>query len=100
MMTHRDFVKKLLARPDVKREYDSLSDEFPLLDELLRARKQAGMTQGEVAAKMGTKTPAVARLEAGGGKRGHSPSILTLQKYANAVGCRLEIRLRPTRKAR
>ena len=44
---------------------------------------------------MGTQTPAVARLEAGGGSRRHSPSVATLRKYAQAVGCRLEIRLRP-----
>jgi hypothetical protein len=44
---------------------------------------------------MGTKTPAVARLEAGGGSKQHSPSIATLQKYATAVGCRLEIKLVP-----
>lgn len=42
---------------------------------------------------MGTKTSAVARLEAGGGNKKHSPSIATLQKYAQAVGCQLEIRL-------
>jgi transcriptional regulator with XRE-family HTH domain len=53
------------------------------------------LTQAQVAARMGTKTPAVARLEAGGGRLGHSPSVATLQKYATAVGCRLEIRLRP-----
>ena len=46
---------------------------------------------------MGTKTPAVARLEAGGGSRRHSPSVATLRKYARAVGCRLEIRLRPSK---
>ncbi|MGO9924451.1 MAG: helix-turn-helix transcriptional regulator [Isosphaeraceae bacterium] len=61
---------------------------------MLRARQQAGLTQAEVAARIGTKPPAVARLEAGGGSRGHSPSIATLRKYAEAVGCRLEIRLR------
>ncbi len=57
------------------------------------ARKAAGLTQAEVAERMGTKTSAVARLEAGGGNKKHSPSIATLQKYAQAVGCQLEIRL-------
>jgi transcriptional regulator with XRE-family HTH domain len=60
---------------------------------LLRARKEAGLTQAEVAERMGTKTSAVARLEAGGGSQKHSPSIATLEKYAEAVGHRLEIRL-------
>src|SRR5207302_7209273 len=82
-------------QPAVKQEYDAQAEEFALLDELLKARRKAGLTQAEVAARMGTKTPAVARLEAGGGSRRHSPSVATLRRYAQAVGCRLEIRLRP-----
>ncbi len=94
MMTHKEFVKKMLQQPDVKDAYDAAAEEFALLDELLKARQRAGLTQAQVAARMGTKTPAVARLEAGGGTKGHSPSIATLRKYAQAVGCRVEIRLR------
>ena len=95
MMTHKDLVRKMLKDPAVKAEYDAQAEEFALLDELLKARRRAGLTQAQVAARMGTKTPAVARLEAGGGSQQHSPSVATLRKYARAVGCRLEIRLRP-----
>ncbi len=95
MMTHKALVRKMLRQPSVKVEYDAQAEGFALLDELLKARRQAGLTQAEVAARMGTKKPAVARLEAGGGSRRHSPSVATLRKYAHAVGCRLEIRLRP-----
>jgi transcriptional regulator with XRE-family HTH domain len=95
MMTHKELVRKMLKQPAVKAEFDAQAEEFALLDELLKARQRAGLTQAEVAARMGTKTPAVARLEAGGGSRRHSPSVATLRKYAEAVGCRLEIRLRP-----
>jgi transcriptional regulator with XRE-family HTH domain len=98
MLTHEQLVKKMLKEPAVKAEYDAQAEEFALLDELLRARQRSGLTQAEVAAKMGTKPPAVARLESGGGSRRHSPSIATLRRYAEAVGCRLEIRLRPPRK--
>lgn len=98
MLTHEQMVKKMLKEPAVKEAYDAQAEEFALLDELLSARQRAGLTQAEVAAKMGTKPPAVARLESGGGSRRHSPSIATLRKYAEAVGCRLEIRLRPPRK--
>src|SRR5438067_13039157 len=95
MMTHKAFVKKMLRQPAVKTEYDAQAGDFALLDELLKARRQAGLTQAQVAARMGTKTPAVARLESGGGSQRHSPSVATLRKYAHASGCRLEIRLRP-----
>jgi transcriptional regulator with XRE-family HTH domain len=95
MLTHKEMVKKMLNAPAVKVEYDAQAEEFALLDELLRARRQGGLTQAQVAARMGTKTPAVARLEAVGGSKRHSPSLATLRKYAEAVGCRLEIKLRP-----
>ena len=96
MKTHKDLIKKMLKDPAVKAAYDAQTEEFTLLDELLKARRRAGLTQAEVAERMGTKPPAVARLEAGGGSKRHSPSLATLRKYAEAVGCRLEVRLRPT----
>jgi hypothetical protein len=99
MPTHDEMVKQMLDKPAVRAQYDAQAEEFALLDELLHAHQRAGLTQAEVAARMGTKTPAVARLEAGGGSQKHSPSVATLRRYANAVGCRLEIRLRPPRKS-
>lgn len=92
MLTHAELKQKALANPEVSNAYEALADEYALVRELLQARAAAGLTQAEVAERMHTKAPAVARLEAGGK---HSPSILTLQKYADAVGCQLEIRLIP-----
>jgi DNA-binding XRE family transcriptional regulator len=94
MKTHKQLVKKMLKAPAVKAAFDAQADEFALLDELLKARRRAGLTQAEVAERMGTKPSAVARLEAGGGSKRHSPSLATLRKYAEAVGCRLDLKLR------
>ncbi len=93
MLTHKELRKKLFSNPEVKEEFGALEEDFSLFDELLKARMEAGLTQAEVARLMGTKTPAIARLEAGGGNKKHSPSISTLRKYASAVGCHLEIKL-------
>jgi len=93
MLTHEELTKKMLHNPAVKEEYDLLENEFSLFDELLKARISAGLTQSDVASRMGTKTPVIARLEAGGGNKQYSPSISTLRKYASAVGCHLEIKL-------
>ncbi len=93
MLSHEEMVGKMLTDPEVKAEYDALEPEFELLDELLKARDEAGLTQEEVAKRMGTSRPAVARIEAGGGSKQHSPSIATLRKYAEAVGCKLQIKL-------
>lgn len=91
MLTQKELKSRALARPDVKAEYDRLDEEFTLFDEFLKARTRAGFTQAEVAERIGTTQSAVARLESGRGK--HSPSLATLQKYAHALGYRLELRL-------
>ena len=93
MLSHEELVAKMLKDPEVKAEYDAVEPEFELLDELLKAREKAGLTQEDVARRMGTSRPAVARIEAGGGSKRHSPSVSTLRKYAEAVGCKLQIRL-------
>jgi transcriptional regulator with XRE-family HTH domain len=91
-MTHEELKAKALAREDVRQEYNALAPEFDLLRRMVRARKQAGLTQAEVAERMGTKRSAVARLESTLASGKHSPSLVTLQKYAKAVGKKLEIR--------
>jgi transcriptional regulator with XRE-family HTH domain len=91
MLTHKELKARALERADVKTEYDRLDEEFRFLDEFLKARTAAGVTQAEVAERIGTTQSAVARLESGRGK--HSPSIATLEKYAHALGCRLELRI-------
>ena len=63
-----------------------------LTREMLAARSRFGLTQEAVAELMGTTKSAVSRLEAAGK---HAPSLTTLKKYAQAVGCRLEIKLVP-----
>jgi DNA-binding XRE family transcriptional regulator len=95
---HEAFLKRALKRKGFPEAYDGLGDEYALARELLRARSRAGLTQEAVAERMGTTKTAVSRLEAVGR---HSPSVTTLKKYAQAVGCEVEIRLvpapRPTR---
>jgi DNA-binding XRE family transcriptional regulator len=85
------FRARAFANPSVKKAYAELSDEFAFLDEVLKARAEAGLTQGEVAARVGTTQSAIARLESAQPK--HSPSIATLQRYARALGYKVEIRL-------
>ncbi|NOX16687.1 MAG: helix-turn-helix transcriptional regulator [Chlorobi bacterium] len=91
-MKHNEIKKRALKRKNVKTEYESLEPEFELLKTMLKARQKSGLTQAQVAERMGTKPPAVTRLESSltGGK--HSPSLLTIKKYAEAIGYRLQIR--------
>jgi len=91
MLTHKQLRTKALGNAQVKAEFDQMADEFTLLDEFLKARAAQGLTQAQVAQTIGTTQSAVARMESGSGK--HSPSLATLSKYADALGCKLEVRL-------
>ena len=92
-MTHSELKEKALKRKSVKLEYDALEPEFSLLRELLHARQKAGLSQADIAELMGTKAPAITRLESSLTNGKHSPSIATLKKYAEALGCHLQIKL-------
>jgi len=87
----KNFKARALARPEVRAAYDALEDQFQFIDEILKARAAAGLTQAEVADLVGTTQSAIARLESG--TRRHSPSVATLQKYAAALGYRVEVKL-------
>jgi ribosome-binding protein aMBF1 (putative translation factor) len=97
---HKQIVEAWKQEPEFKAAYDELETEYTLLRELLLARQRSGLTQAEVAEKMGTKPPAVTRLETALSDCRHSPTIATLKKYAQAVGCKLEVHLVPTKAAK
>ncbi len=91
-MKHRELRKNALARAEVKAEYEALGPEFELLRQMLGARKKAGLSQADVAKRMGTQAPAITRLESSLNSGKQSPSIETLKQYAQAVGCELQIK--------
>jgi len=94
MQTHDQVVAKLMKRPGVRKEVERIEhEEGALLDLLLKARHDAGLTQAQVAERMGTQPPAIARLERSLATGKHSPSLATLRKYAQACGKALELRL-------
>jgi len=84
---------KAKARPGFNGAWEALEEEYAALDALLSARKKAGLTQEELATRMGTTKSAISRLESSLRDDKHSPSFATLKKYANACGKRLVVRL-------
>lgn len=78
---------KAFKNPKVKAEYDLLESEFALIDALLSMRKKSGLTQEEIAQRMGTQKGNISRLEKGG-----NPSWQTIQNYAHACGFIVEIK--------
>lgn len=80
---------ELLSDPEVREAYDAMSGEFALARELITARVRAGLTQAELAERMGTTQSAVARIESGR----RLPSMKTLLRYAKATGSRPLVKL-------
>ena len=86
-MNFKQFRQKALENPEVYQEYDALQEEFSLIDQLIAMRTKAGLTQEDVAKKLGTNKSNISRLE-----RGRSnPSWGTLNKYAAACGFRVKL---------
>jgi len=82
--------KKMLADNEVRKVYAALDEEFALARELIAARVRAGLTQAELAHRMGTTQSAIARLESGA----QLPSVKTLLRFAKATGSRPVLKLR------
>lgn len=80
--------KRALQDAEVKAGYESLQNEFALIDQLIAMRSHAGLTQEQVAQRMSTQKSNVSRLERGNG----NPSWATLLKYADACGFNLLLR--------
>jgi DNA-binding XRE family transcriptional regulator len=80
---------RALQNPEVKAEYDRRGPIFALVWELVEARHRAGLTQAQLAARMGTTQSAIARVE----NARHMPSLAMAARYAQAVGQRLDFQL-------
>lgn len=92
MKTYEEMRDAWMQKPAIRAEVERLErEEMPMLDEILAIRKAAGLTQAQVAERMGSTAPAVSRLEDALITGKHSPSLTTLRKYAAAVGKKLEI---------
>lgn len=89
---HEAFLAKAGTRKGFKEAYAELEVEYQVVNQLLKARTRAGLTQDAVAERMGTTKSAVSRLESSGK---HAPSLGTLRRYAQAVGCDLHVKLVP-----
>ena len=86
-----DLKTGFFSDPDNKAAYDALEPEFNLTHKLIAARAAAGLSQAEVAERMGTKQSEISRIE---GAR-QDISIEKLARFADAVGAKLDIRLDP-----
>ncbi len=90
MKTWKNFKKELLQDKKVTREYENLEPRYQLVSQLIEARVKKGITQKELANRIGTKQSAIARLESGVS----NPSIAFLEKVTSALGSKLMIQIK------
>jgi transcriptional regulator with XRE-family HTH domain len=77
--------------PAFAKEYEALRPEFEVISQIIALRNKRKMTQAQLAERVGTKQPSIARLE----KRGKAKDLEFLQRVAIALDARLEVRLVP-----
>jgi len=87
--------KEVLADPESRAIYEATKLQIELSLAFKKARKKRNMTQDDVADIMQTKKPVVSRLESGNNDVKHFPSLLTIAKFASAIGYELKLRLVP-----
>ncbi len=90
--TLKGHIREKMKNPEFKRAWRHLDTEFSILEGVIRARKEAGLTQQELAKRIGTKQPALSRLEKGGFEKAN---IETLRKIAEALDYKLTVKLEP-----
>jgi ribosome-binding protein aMBF1 (putative translation factor) len=79
--------ENLLKDPEIKQAYETKREEFEMVEELIKSRIAAGLTQEQLAEKMKTSQAAISRIESGRG------SLSSIKKYAQATGKRVKITL-------
>ncbi len=87
--------KRCSKDPAFAKACDAPGDEFAALGEPVRARQLAETSQADIATSMGIAQASVAQLGSSVGSRKHAPSIATLRRHADAIGCDLHIMLSP-----
>jgi len=87
-MKFNDYLKNQLEDSEFKKEWDLLETQYEIKKELIKARSEQGLTQKELADKIGIPQSNISRLESGN----YNPSIAFLQKIAKALGKKVHVK--------
>lgn len=87
MRNYKDIKKNLLENQNIRKEYQSLEFEFALIKEIIRKRNEKGITQKELALKLGTKQSSISRFESGA----YNPSLSFVMDISKALGLKIKL---------
>ncbi len=91
MTQFNDYLKKQLSDPEFKQEWDAMEPEFAIVQAMIDARKESGLTQKQLSERTGIAQADISKLESGNG----NPSVKTLQRLAAGMGMRVKIEFQP-----
>lgn len=91
MTNFKDFLREQLEDPEIRAEWDALQPERAIVQAMIDARKNTGITQKQLSERTGIAQSDISKLETGGG----NPSLKTLQRLAAGMGMVLHIEFRP-----
>lgn len=92
MSNFNDFLKEQLQDPEIRREYEALEPEYSIIQAMIDARKNSGLTQKQLSEKTGIAQADISKLETGSA----NPSLRTLQRLAAGMGMRVKIEFLPS----
>ena len=88
--TLKEYIAEQMKNPDFKKAWEDLEPEFQVLKAMIKGREKTGISQAELARRVGTKQSVISRLERGAFSKA---TLETIKKMADALDMRLEIRL-------
>lgn len=91
MSRFKDYLNEQLKNPEFKKEYDDLESEFSIIQAIIDARKEAGISQKELSERTGIAQSDISKLENGNA----NPSLKTLRRLANGMGMQMTLQFTP-----
>ena len=85
-----EFEAKLLEKPEIRKEYEALKPKYDMVRILIKRRSKLGMSQTELARRIGTRQPAISRLEKGD----YNTTLSTLFRVTEALGLDISLKAR------
>jgi len=85
-----EFEAELLKKPEIRKEYEALKPKYDMVRILIKRRSKLGMSQTELARRIGTRQPAISRLEKGD----YNTTLNTLFRVTEALGLDISLKAR------
>ena len=94
MVTYKDYKNKCIEDSNFKTEYDDLEPEYDIINAMIKARKEKGLTQKQLSELTGISQADISRIENGT----RNPSLEMIKRLATGMGMRLKLEFIPVSK--